>query len=45
MEIDQKSSREWNNTIEQLSRDTLRAITSEGQSQFNAVHNEGISQK
>ena len=45
MEIDQKSSREWNNTIEQLSRDTLRAITSEGQSQFNAVHNEGVSQK
>ena len=45
MEIDQKSSREWNNTIEQLSLDTLREITSEGQSQFNVVHNEGISQK
>ena len=45
MEIDQKASREWNNAIEQLSRDILRAITSEGQSQFNAVHNEGISQK
>ena len=45
MEIDQKASREWKNIIEQLSRDTLRAITSEGQSQFNAVHNEGISQK
>ena len=45
MEIDQKASREWKNIIEQLSLDTLRAITSEGQSQFNAVHNEGISQK
>ena len=45
MEIDQKASREWKNIIEQLSLDTLREITSEGQSQFNAVHNEGISQK
>ena len=45
MEIDQKASREWNNAIEQLSLDILREITSEGQSQFNAVHNEGISQK
>ena len=45
MEIDQKASREWNNIIEQLSRDKLRAITAEGQSQFNAVHNEGVSQR
>lgn len=45
MEIDQKASREWKNIIEQLSLDTLREITTEGQSQFNAVHNEGVSQK
>ena len=45
MEIDQKASREWNNIIEQLSRDKLRAITTEGQSQFNAIHNEGVSQR
>ena len=45
MEIDQKASRAWKNIIEQLSLDTLREITTEGQSQFNAVHNEGISQK
>ena len=42
MEIDQKASREWKNIIEQLSLDTLREITTEGQSQFNAVHNEGV---